>query len=83
MSKDETEELIAKLNEALSREKITIFDDKEVKKIREMIAFFETWSAAGRIGVWARNFLLFVGSIVLIWVTAQAWIIDFIKGALK
>jgi hypothetical protein len=73
MTEDRKEDdvILEKLKKLLAehdeREIVDELDQKEIEKIRRMIAVYESFEAFGRFSKSARNVVLFVGSLLIGW----------------
>ena len=70
-----------KLNDMLSRHKVTVFDEAEVKIIRAMIDTYVAFTALGRFASFARSVVIWVAAMAAAFYAFNEWVIKYIQKA--
>lgn len=74
---------LKKLDEILARHNVTVFDEREIRVIRQMMEFYQACSALGRFAGAARNVVIWMGVMLGAWWAFNEWVVKFVKSAVS
>lgn len=70
-----------KLNDILSRHKVTVFDEAEVKIIKAMIDTYVAFTALGRFASFARNVVIWIAAMAAAFYAFNEWVVRYVQKA--
>jgi hypothetical protein len=73
------EHTLKKLEELLSRHKVTIFTEEEVVTIRRMIRLYQGYDALGKLANFARGTVIWIGAMAAAYWAFQNALAEYIK----
>lgn len=74
------EDVLNKIKELIERDDASIFDEDEVKVIREMMGVYTTILAFGRVGNWFKNILMGIAAMIGAYYAIHNWGASAIKA---